>query len=115
MVNRAPAEAQRSGFGGKKRNEWSGWSFRVRRQRNKRNLFRRDPGFVGWVGPEPLQPLNVLRLDLPLLSGRLADGIEVGEGVVDDIRGGQPVQALLEPVSEDGCDAENLGTRLPPL
>ena len=33
--------------------------------------------------------------------------------MVDDIRGGQPVQALLEPVSEDGCDAENLGTRLP--
>ena len=28
LVNRAPAEAQRSGFGGERRNEWSGWSFR---------------------------------------------------------------------------------------
>ena len=33
--------------------------------------------------------------------------------MVDDIGGGQTVQALLEPVGEDGHDAQNLGAGLP--
>ena len=80
-----PAEAQRSGFGGERRNKQSGCSFRQSRKRNKRSLFRRYPGLVTGIGPELLQPLDILRLDLPFLGGHFTDGVEVGQGVIDDM------------------------------
>ena len=62
---------------------------------------------------ELLQPLDILRLDLPFLGGHFTDGVEVGQGVIDDMGGGQAVQALLEPVGEDGRDTEDFGAGLP--
>ena len=89
----------------------AGAAFGASRKRNKRSLFRRYPGLVTGIGPELLQPLDILRLDLPFLGGHFTDGVEVGQGVIDDMGGGQAVQALLEPAflrNMDAADAEYL-------